>query len=140
MSRTLKIYAGGRIKNTPYMDAASLYLKRLNVWNVDVVECGDAQWHTLSRRPQELWVGLCEKGVLWSSLQFAAHLERWLSEPKCLAFLIGPWDGLPQSVRQQCHVTLSLSAMTWPHLMARVMLLEQLYRAQQRWLNHPYSL
>ena len=55
-----------------------------------------------------------------------------------LAFLIGGADGLSDAVRRKAELVLSLGPMTWPHLLVRGMLLEQLYRAQQILAGHPY--
>jgi 23S rRNA (pseudouridine1915-N3)-methyltransferase len=121
------------------MDASAMYLKRLTRWNVQVVECQEAQWASLKRKPQEWWVSLCETGNMMSSPQLANTLDQWMQRGQCVAFFIGSWDGLTPNIRSQCQASMALSAMTWPHLLARVMLLEQLYRAQQRLMNHPYS-
>ena len=55
-----------------------------------------------------------------------------------LAFAIGGADGLGTAIIRRADAVLSLGAMTWPHLLARGMLLEQLYRAQQILAGHPY--
>lgn len=84
-------------------------------------------------------VALDERGKSMSSRQFADLLSHWGDTGIAkLGFAIGGADGLDQSVLDRAHVTLSLSAMTWPHLLARVMLLEQLYRAWSLQTGHPY--
>ena len=86
-----------------------------------------------------LLVALDERGKALTSAAFAERLQRWRIEgPKSLAFVIGGADGLPQPVVQRARFALSLGAMTWPHLLARILLLEQLYRAQQILAGHPY--
>jgi 23S rRNA (pseudouridine1915-N3)-methyltransferase len=83
-------------------------------------------------------VALDERGETLSSLGFAQKLGRWRDQGNDVAFLIGGADGLAETVLQQARLTLSLGAMTWPHLLVRGMLLEQIYRAQQILAGHPY--
>lgn len=84
-------------------------------------------------------VALDERGKSLSSRQFADQLAQWRDHgDQDVAFLIGGADGLDASVIGKARLTLSLSAMTWPHLLARVMLLEQLYRAWSLQTGHPY--
>jgi 23S rRNA (pseudouridine1915-N3)-methyltransferase len=84
-------------------------------------------------------VALDEHGKTLASDAFAARLARWRNAGIAdLAFLIGGAEGLAETVRQQADLVLSLGPMTWPHLLVRGMLLEQLYRAQQILAGHPY--
>lgn len=84
-------------------------------------------------------VAMDERGKSLSSRQFAATLEKWRDGGEQeVAFLIGGADGLDPALTAKARLTLSLSAMTWPHLLARVMLLEQLYRAWSLQTGHPY--
>jgi 23S rRNA (pseudouridine1915-N3)-methyltransferase len=85
------------------------------------------------------FVALDERGVLWSSRALAQRIAAWRDEgsPE-LTFAIGGPDGLHDAVLDRAGVTLSLGSMTWPHLLVRGMLLEQLYRAQQILVGHPY--
>ena len=84
-------------------------------------------------------VALDEKGKSLTSRQFADTLAGWRDGGEQeIAFLIGGADGLDKVVLSKARLTLSLSAMTWPHLLARVMLLEQLYRAWSLQTGHPY--
>lgn len=84
-------------------------------------------------------VAMDERGKSLSSRQFAETLEKWRdSGEQDVAFLIGGADGLDPALTAKARLTLSLSAMTWPHLLARVMLLEQLYRAWSLQTGHPY--
>jgi len=84
-------------------------------------------------------IALDERGAMWSSRdlagQLAARRDQGVAE---LAFAIGGADGLGAEVLDRADATLSLGPMTWPHLLARCMLLEQLYRAQQILAGHPY--
>ena len=84
-------------------------------------------------------VSMDERGKSLSSRQFAETLEKWRDGGEQeVAFLIGGADGLDPTLTAKARLTLSLSAMTWPHLLARVMLLEQLYRAWSLQTGHPY--
>jgi 23S rRNA (pseudouridine1915-N3)-methyltransferase len=84
-------------------------------------------------------VALDERGAAWSSRVLANRIAVWRDNgvPE-LAFAIGGAEGLDLAVLDRADVTLSLGPMTWPHLLVRGMLLEQLYRAQQILAGHPY--
>ena len=84
-------------------------------------------------------VALDGRGKALSSEDFAARLGRWRDDGiDEIAFLIGGADGLDGAVIETAALTLSLGAMTWPHLLVRGMLAEQLYRAEQILAGHPY--
>jgi 23S rRNA (pseudouridine1915-N3)-methyltransferase len=84
-------------------------------------------------------VALDERGDEWTSRDFAAGLASWRDAgARTLAFAIGGAEGLAEPVIGRADAVMSLGAMTWPHLLARAMLLEQLYRAQQILAGHPY--
>jgi 23S rRNA (pseudouridine1915-N3)-methyltransferase len=86
-----------------------------------------------------LLVALDEKGTGWSSRELAGRLATWRDQGTAtLAFAIGSADGLGRAVIERADAALSLGAMTWPHLLVRSLLLEQLYRAQQILAGHPY--
>lgn len=86
-----------------------------------------------------LLVALDERGQSWSSRDLAERLAAWRDRGVAtLAFAIGGADGLGPSVIERADAVLSLGAMTWPHLLVRSLLLEQLYRAQQISAGHPY--
>src|SRR5437763_3927499 len=135
----------------PLADLQSEYLKRLGP-SISIKEVEERRPSSASERklreaalllaavPDDaLLVALDERGKTLASAEFAARLQRWRTEgPNSLAFVIGGADGLPQPVVHRAHFTLSLGAMTWPHLLARILLLEQLYRAQQIHAGHPY--
>ena len=84
-------------------------------------------------------VALCVEGQLLSSQELAKRLQTWEIGPtNQLCFLIGGSYGLDESLKAQAHVRLSISPMTFPHHLARVMLLEQVYRAFQINAGGPY--
>ncbi len=84
-------------------------------------------------------LALDERGCLWSSRDFADRLARWRDQGAAeLAFAVGGAEGLGAAVLEKAHETVALGPMTWPHLLVRGLLLEQLYRAQQILAGHPY--
>lgn len=84
-------------------------------------------------------VALDRRGKVLDSEAFAARLARWRDDAvPDVAFLIGGADGHPEPLLKQAALVISFGAMTWPHLLARAMLAEQLYRAQQLLAGHPY--
>ena len=89
-------------------------------------------------RPLEWLVALDERGELRDSLAFSKILERAQLEARDLCFVIGGDEGLDRSVLDRGWLVLSLSRMTLPHRLARVVLLEQLYRAFTLIRGEPY--
>jgi 23S rRNA (pseudouridine1915-N3)-methyltransferase len=83
-------------------------------------------------------VALDERGADWTTAQFAQNLGRWRDVSEHVAFLIGGADGLSQPLKSRAHLMLRLSSLTLPHALARVVLVEQLYRAWSVLSNHPY--
>lgn len=84
-------------------------------------------------------VALDRRGKVLDSEAFAARLGAWRdSSVSDVAFLIGGADGHTEQLVQKSALVLSFGAMTWPHLLARGMLAEQIYRAQQQLAGHPY--
>jgi 23S rRNA (pseudouridine1915-N3)-methyltransferase len=72
------------------------------------------------------------------SASFAALVMRWLEGGRPLAFVIGGADGLDARVTDRADHLLSLGRMTWPHMLVRVLLAEQIYRARAIAAGHPY--
>jgi len=83
-------------------------------------------------------VVLDEHGEALTTLQFARRLQGWLNQGRDTAFLIGSADGLAAGLKASADFTLRLSSLTLPHALARVILLEQIYRAHSLLENHPY--
>ena len=83
-------------------------------------------------------VALDEKGKSFTSVQFAQRLERWRREARDVAFVIGGADGLDPELKRGASLLLSLSSLTLPHRLVRVLLAEQLYRGVSLLHNHPY--
>ncbi len=83
-------------------------------------------------------VALDERGTALSTKALASRLQTWQLESDDVALVIGGPDGLDPAFRQAAHERIRLSDMTLPHAMARVLLIEQLYRAWSINANHPY--
>jgi 23S rRNA (pseudouridine1915-N3)-methyltransferase len=83
-------------------------------------------------------VALDERGTSLSTQALATRLSNWQLEGDDVALIIGGPDGLEPAFRQGAHERIRLSDMTLPHAMARVLLIEQLYRAWSINANHPY--
>jgi len=83
-------------------------------------------------------VALDGRGSTWSSEQLAAELKRWRMEGRDLAFLIGGPDGHAADVLSNAHQRWSLGPLTLPHMLVRLVVAEQLYRAVTMLAGHPY--
>lgn len=93
----------------------------------------------LAALPQNcLRIALDERGMQPTTRQLAAQMQDWMREGRDVAFIIGGADGLHESVKQAAQQLMSLSALTLPHALVRVLLAEQLYRAYSLTQNHPY--
>jgi 23S rRNA (pseudouridine1915-N3)-methyltransferase len=91
------------------------------------------------RAARPLVVALDERGRSMDTVAFAREVAGWRARGVAeVAFLIGGADGLHQDLVKACDLQLALSAMTWPHLLVRGLIAEQLYRAQQIVAGHPY--
>jgi len=83
-------------------------------------------------------VALDERGTLVDTMALARRMARWRESGRNVAFIVGGADGLAESVKASADFVWSLSALTLPHGLARVVLAEQLYRAHSILHNHPY--
>ena len=83
-------------------------------------------------------VVLDERGTMSTSRELAERIERWQRDGRDVALIVGGADGLDPELKRSADETLALSAMTLPHGIARVLLIEQLYRASSVIKGHPY--
>ena len=83
-------------------------------------------------------IALDERGANWTTRQLADKLKLWQAEGRETVFVIGGTDGMDPSLKAEADQLLQLSALTLPHGLARVLLVEQLYRAVAILNNHPY--
>lgn len=135
----LHIIARGRIGRSPEAELVERYLKRVT-WPTKITELPDRGGKT---PPPPLGpaisIMLDEGGDNLTSMAFAERLGRWRDDGmrEC-RFLIGAADGFTDDERVAATLRIAFGAMTWPHLMARAMLAEQLWRATSILANHPY--
>ncbi len=83
-------------------------------------------------------VSLDENGTCWSTVQLSQKLENWKSAARDVCLLVGGPNGLDQSCLDRASQSWSLSNLTFPHPLVRVIVAEQIYRAQSILSNHPY--
>ena len=83
-------------------------------------------------------VALDERGERWTTMRLADRLRAWRDEALDVAFVIGSADGLAASIKRDARAVVSLSALTLPHSLVRVLLAEQIYRAASLLRGHPY--
>ena len=94
----------------------------------------------LQKAAGDLIVALDERGKLMDSRTFSNQLERWMNTGVSkVSFVIGGADGLPEEIRRKADLLLSLSPMTLPHRLARLFLVEQVYRGLCILRNIPYQ-
>ena len=86
----------------------------------------------------DLLIALDERGREWSTTELAGELEKWLAESPRVALAVGGADGLDEACRDRAQRLWSLSRLTLPHGMVRVLVAEQLYRAWTLLAGHPY--
>lgn len=135
----LHIVARGRIGRGPEAELVERYLKRIS-WPTAVTELPDSGPARVPDPPAaSVVIALDERGQALSSRALADRLERWRDQGMREArFLIGGADGHDATTRDSADLLLSFGPATWPHLMVRAMLAEQLYRATSILANHPY--
>jgi 23S rRNA (pseudouridine1915-N3)-methyltransferase len=142
----------GKFRNQdPAQELFLEYKKRLN-WKIELKELelkGNLQGETLKIKEGELLlskvpngskiIALDEKGKMFSSPEFADIIRNYGNQGSSdLSFIIGGADGLSAELKQKADLILSFSKMTFPHLMIRIFLIEQIYRANTIISGHPY--
>ena len=145
------VAAVGRAKPGPERDLFASYVARLP-WSVALKEIEIKKESAVDVRRQREGeallgavpegariVALDERGKSETSEAFAARLGRWRDDGvRGVAFLIGGADGLDEGLRKRADAILSFGALTWPHMLVRALLAEQLYRAHTILTGHPY--
>jgi 23S rRNA (pseudouridine1915-N3)-methyltransferase len=134
----LHIVARGRIGRGPEAELVERYLTRVS-WPTKVTELPDSGGKVPLPPPAAKTVILDEKGKTLSSIAFAEQLGRWRDDGvREIRFLIGAADGFDDAARAEADLLINFGAMTWPHMMARAMLAEQMWRAASILAGHPY--
>ena len=134
----LHIIARGKIGRTPEAELVDRYLKRIQ-WPTKITELPDRGGKTPDQVPNGVSIILDERGQSLSSTELAKKLEAWRDGGKREArFMIGAADGHAEEERRGADLLLSFGSATWPHLLVRAMLAEQLFRATSILANHPY--
>ncbi len=150
-SMKLILLCVGTLKAGPEKDLLDQYRTRLSwpfemrevicrkIGSPDQVKSWEGELLLQAIDPDSVVVGLDERGASLTSPEFAKILENYRDEgTKSLTFLIGGADGFSDAARSRCQRLISFGQMTWPHLLVRGLLVEQIYRAQQILIGHPY--
>lgn len=144
----ITLLAVGKCRDHPIKELLAEYGKRLQ-WPFSLKEIDGGKRASAAEQekllcealPKEphILIALDECGKSLSSEDFATHIEKWRdSASGTLVFCIGGADGFSEAFRQKADFLLSFGKQTWPHMLVRVMMVEQLYRAQQILAGHPY--
>lgn len=134
----LHILARGRIGRSSEAELVERYVKRID-WPVRLTELPDRGGRIPPLGQDSVTIALDERGTQLGSAELATTLGRWRDEGRREArFLIGAADGHDPATRSAADLLLSLGKATWPHLLVRAMLAEQLYRATTILAGHPY--
>jgi 23S rRNA (pseudouridine1915-N3)-methyltransferase len=134
----LHIVARGKIGRSPEGDLVERYVKRM-AWPTKITELPDRGGKVPDLPANAVLVVLDERGDALSSAELAKRIESWRDAGKReVRFLIGSHSGHDKKQRDAADLLLSFGPATWPHLLVRGMLAEQLFRAMSILANHPY--
>ena len=132
------LYAGGKAKGL-LAELCHDYLKRLTTWRVILKEVEGKEWQTICKKNRQTWIMWHETGHNMTSPALWKCIEKNCQKGQTLCFFVGEKDGIPPFIFQQKDDVWAMGHLTWPHLWARAMILEQLYRGQSAQQGHPYS-
>lgn len=146
----IDLIAVGRLKRGPLFELYNDYIKKLK-WSFTLheVESKYRDPATMTKDehqriqslidPSAFVIVMDERGNGLKSLDFAKTIENLQNTAENhIQFIIGGADGLSDEIRGRANLLLSFGQQTWPHMLARIMLIEQIYRAQQILAGHPY--
>ncbi|NHO54033.1 23S rRNA (pseudouridine(1915)-N(3))-methyltransferase RlmH [Acetobacter estunensis] len=145
----MRLIAIGRMKDAHERALIERYCKRLDP-SLTITELPDGRGAPVEIKRREasallgalpdraLVVALDLGGKVLTSEAFSTRLSGWLETGRTVCFLIGGAEGFDASVIERADATLSLGSLTWPHMLARIMLVEQIYRARAIACGHPY--
>jgi 23S rRNA (pseudouridine1915-N3)-methyltransferase len=130
----------GKPREKAANDLAAEYVKRISRYAAcEMREIDPSRYDPWARNPAAVKVGMDPAVKGWDSGEFAQWLSRLEDGGRDVVFLVGGHDGLLPVWRERCDLLVSLSPMTYPHELARVMLTEQIYRAFTSLRGHPYA-
>lgn len=153
MAKKIKLFAVGRIKSGFWKQATEHYRRKIATFysleettirdapgNLSPTDRAKRESDELRKKcaPQDIVLCLDQGGTALSSEQFARRLQKWVEEPGTPCFILGGAFGLSPELLRAGRLNLSLSPMTLPHELSRVLLLEQIYRAATINWGHPY--
>lgn len=148
----IHLIAVGRMQKGPERQLMDEYARRLQwPFKLTEIDIKKPARDTQTRKTQEAEkllaaiphgayvIALDERGKQLASRELAQKIGRWSDEgARDIALIIGGADGLDQSIRDRAHLTLGLGALTWPHMLVRAMIVEQIYRSWSILSGHPY--
>jgi len=150
VSVSVTLIAVGKNKDAALQSLIDDYLKRMS-WRVALVEIPAPNVSDAERKSREadlirkalpekcVKIFLDERGRNFDSVAFAKKIEQYFAHAQNnIAFVIGGADGLDETLRAEADLLLCFGQMTWPHMLVRLMLVEQLYRASAILAGHPY--
>ncbi len=151
MARAFHLIVVGKLKDPNLEAVESDYLKRISSPELQIhelkasAENKDAEGEAILRKVRDLSQGgathliaMTEWGKRHTSVAFAEWTKNLLERPAKIIFLIAGAEGFSEEVLKSCQERISLSELTFPHKLARIVLVEQLYRAQTIRSGHPY--
>jgi 23S rRNA (pseudouridine1915-N3)-methyltransferase len=146
----IDIIVVGRLRSGAFFELSQEFMKRIT-WSLSVYEVEAKQRDPAAAQQEEgrkiaehlddraFVIVMDEHGNGLRSLDFAKTLEKLQNTgERHIQFIIGGADGLTEQIKDRANLLLSFGQQTWPHMLVRVMLLEQVYRAQQILIGHPY--
>ena len=133
------VYSINPSKNKILLPAINEYSKRIKYFvNFKFIEVKSLKLEHIKKFKNKFIFALDEKGELLNSLEFANKIRDSMEDNLDIVFIVGDANGLPSDVIKNSNMVLSLSKLTLPHLLARVVLIEQLYRSFSIINNIPY--
>lgn len=151
--KEVSLIAIGKLKSKHFQDLETDYLKRIKSFKVNIIETKHfdddrekegklvlEQIQSLEKKKGKCFcIVLTEKGEELATHAFSSKFFSWLLQNQHLVFIFGGSSGHGQEVLKRADSTLSLSKLTFPHKIARLLLIEQIYRAETIQQGHPYS-
>ena len=133
------VYSINPSKNKTLLPVINEYSKRIKYFvNFKFIEVKSLKLEHIKKFKNKFIFALDEEGELLNSLEFANKIRDFMEDNLDIVFIIGDANGLPSDVIKNSNMVLSLSKLTLPHLLARVVLIEQLYRSFSIINNIPY--